>query len=64
MALSVTTFASRMNSAAANVATQMGSGTTQAEVEGMAAVLTALSNRQELMNHLIKLANTTAVTPA
>lgn len=63
MAVSVTAFATSLNTNAANVATQMAP-ITQAEVEGVAAALTALAQRQDLMNHIIKLANTTAVTPA
>lgn len=64
MAISVTDSGSRITANAANVATQMGGGTTEAEAAGIGALLTALSQRQDLMNHIIKLANTTDVTPA
>jgi hypothetical protein len=64
MAISVTDAGSRITANAANVATQMGGGTTTAEATAIGALLTALSSRQDLMNHIIKLANTTDATPA
>lgn len=63
MAVSVTAFSASLVTNVAAVASAM-TPITEAEVTGVALVLAALAQRQDLMNHLIKLANTTAVTPA
>lgn len=48
MATKVSTLSSRMLSAAANVATQMGGGTSTAEVQALARLLDTMSRRRDL----------------
>lgn len=63
MAISVSTAASRMAATAAAVATAMNSGTTTAEVTGLALVLQALSKRPDVMDMVIGLAFGQQKTP-
>lgn len=65
MAISLTNAASRMLAAASNVATQMGSGTTEAEVQGLADLLGLLAKRRDLSIPALELTTTgkTNVTP-
>jgi hypothetical protein len=63
MAISIATAATRLAAAAANVATQMGGGTTAAEVTALASLLTVLAGRPADSIPLLKLANTSVITP-
>ena len=64
MALSVSGFAAGIAAGAAAVAAGMSPTATEPEVLALAAVLTALATKQDIMNHIIKLSNQTAVIPA
>lgn len=62
MTIALSTAATRLSANAANVATQMGGGTTAAEVTALAAMLTVLALRNDLSFPAIKLANNSNVT--
>ena len=62
MATKLSTLSSRMLSNAANVATQMGGGTTTAEVQNLARLLDTLSNRNDLWVPAAKLSLTNSLT--
>lgn len=63
MAQKWSAFASKLQAQASGVATAMGGGTTQAEVEGLAAIFTVLSKRNDLAQPPTAIANTKVVTP-
>lgn len=62
MTIALSTAATRLAANAANVATQMGGGTTAAEVTALAAMLTVLSLHNDLAFPAIKIANDKNVT--
>jgi hypothetical protein len=55
MAQKLSALATKMTAAAANVATQMGGGTTTAEIQDLAKVLTVLASRNDLIDPAIGL---------
>ncbi len=61
MAITISTAASRLTAAAANVATQMGGGTTTAEVQAIAEFLLQLSRRNDLAINAMQIANQTTI---
>ncbi len=62
MAISLTTAGSRITAAAANVATQMGGGTTTAEVQAIGALLSAAGERPGEIHSLLRLLNNKQLT--
>lgn len=56
-------FGTKKNSAAANVATQMGGGTTAAEVQGIAELLRVMALRPDLAQPLLMLCDQSKVLP-
>lgn len=61
MAISLDTAATRLAANAANVATQMGGGTTAAEVTGLAEFIRVLSTRNDLAFTAMKLGDQTKI---
>lgn len=61
-AISLSTAATRMAAAAANVATQMGGGTTSAQVTAIATLLATLSLRNDLAFPALKIGNDVNLT--
>lgn len=55
MAISLATAASRVLAAAANIATEMGGGTTTAEVQALAEFLRVCSTRPAESTNLLKI---------
>ena len=63
MAKSISTHATNLATNAANVATQMGGGTTTAEAQGIAEILKVLSNRHDIAATVLKLCDQTKTLP-
>lgn len=63
MAQKMSDLATKKLSAAANVATQMGGGTTTAEVQGIAEILKVLAARPDLAFPIMKLCDQTKTLP-
>jgi hypothetical protein len=63
MAQKLSAFATKQHSAANNVATQMGGGTTRAEMEGIAEVLKVMSLRPDLAAPILRLCDQTKTLP-
>lgn len=55
MAIKLSAAASRVLAGRANVATQMGGGTTQAEVQGIADILDVMAKRPDLAQPILLL---------
>ena len=61
MAISLDTIATRLNANAAAVATAMASGTTTAEVQGLAELIKTLSLRNDIAFSVMKVADQTKI---
>ena len=62
MAISIATAATRITAAASNVATQMGGGTTAAEVQAIGKLLAVLADRPDRLMGLLALVNDKQLT--
>lgn len=63
MAQKLSDFGTKSRVAAANVATQMGGGTTSAEVAGLAELLRVMALRPDLAQPLLMLCDQTKLLP-
>lgn len=62
MSIALSAAATRLAANAANVATQMGGGTTAADVTALSQMIAVLALRNDLAQPALSLANTSVVT--